>query len=84
MSKIYVDTTTGEVLENVVELNTSANNRFERTNLNSAPYKRPSAPRGRMIEITCAAPGCSNKKQVRAADVARGWGKYCSKSCAKK
>jgi hypothetical protein len=33
-----------------------------------------------MTEITCAC-GCGRKKMVRTADVARGWGKYYSKSC---
>lgn len=34
-----------------------------------------------MIEITCANKKCGDKKMVRAADVKRGWGKFCSKSC---
>lgn len=33
-----------------------------------------------MTEITCAC-GCGRKKQVRTADVKRGWGKYYDKSC---
>lgn len=33
-----------------------------------------------MTEITCAC-GCGRKKEVRVADVKRGWGKYFSKSC---
>lgn len=32
------------------------------------------------VEITCAC-GCGRKKQVRTADVKRGWGKFYSKSC---
>lgn len=32
-----------------------------------------------MIEISCA--NCGAKKMVRTADVKRGWGKFCSKSC---
>ena len=36
-----------------------------------------------MIEITCKC-GCGRKKMVRTADVARGWGKYYSKSCKAK
>lgn len=31
-------------------------------------------------EITCAC-GCGRKKEVRVADVKRGWGKFYSKSC---
>lgn len=71
MSIIFVDTTTGEILENVRIIETE-------------PKQNKSGVRGRMVTITCAANGCSNTKQVRAADVARGWGKYCSKSCTKK
>lgn len=36
-----------------------------------------------MKEIVCAC-GCGRKKLVRVADVARGWGKYYSKSCKAK
>lgn len=32
-----------------------------------------------MIERTCR---CGNKFMARTADVKRGWGKSCSKSCA--
>ena len=35
-----------------------------------------------MVERKCAR--CSNPITVRAADVARGWGKFCSKSCKAK
>ena len=35
-----------------------------------------------MVERKCAC--CKMKITVRAADVARGWGKYCSKSCKAK
>jgi len=31
-------------------------------------------------EIVCKC-GCGRKKQVRVADIERGWGKYYSKSC---
>jgi hypothetical protein len=34
----------------------------------------------RMTEITCKC-GCGMRKEVRTADVRRGWGKYFSKSC---
>ena len=34
----------------------------------------------KMTEITCAC-GCGRKKEVRTADVKRGWGKYYSKRC---
>lgn len=67
MAKIYIDSTTGEILENVVEIREQA-----------------SKPRGRMVKVTCGAPGCTNQKDVRPADLARGWGKFCSKSCAMK
>lgn len=33
-----------------------------------------------MKEITCKC-GCGRKKMVRVADIARGWGKFYSKSC---
>lgn len=36
-----------------------------------------------MKEITCAC-GCGRKRMVRTADIARGWGKYYSKSCKAK
>ena len=36
-----------------------------------------------MVEITCIC-GCGRKRKVRAADVARGWGKYFDKSCKAK
>lgn len=35
-----------------------------------------------MPEISCG--WCSKKKKVRSADIKRGWGKYCSKSCKAK
>ena len=34
-------------------------------------------------EITCKC-GCGRKKQVRTADIARGWGKFFDKSCKAK
>lgn len=33
-----------------------------------------------MVDRTCKC-GCGAKFQARAADVARGWGKFASKSC---
>ena len=36
-----------------------------------------------MTEIICKC-GCGRKKEVRTADVKRGWGKYYSKSCKAK
>lgn len=36
-----------------------------------------------MTEITCHC-GCGRKREVRTADVNRGWGKYFSKSCKAK
>jgi hypothetical protein len=35
-----------------------------------------------MVTICCA--WCNNPKTVRAADVARGWAKFCSKACKAK
>jgi len=35
----------------------------------------------KMVEITCHNKRCKKKKMVREADVKRGWGKFCSKSC---
>lgn len=32
------------------------------------------------VEVQCQC--CPNKKMVRVADIKRGWGKFCSKSCA--
>jgi len=34
----------------------------------------------KMQTITCAC-GCGRTKEVRTADVKRGWGKYFNKSC---
>ena len=36
-----------------------------------------------MPEIICAC-GCGRRKNVRQADINRGWGKYYSKSCKAK
>lgn len=36
-----------------------------------------------MTEITCKC-GCGRKREVRTADVKRGWGLYFSKSCKAK
>src|ERR1051326_6540317 len=33
------------------------------------------------VEVKCANKQCRKKFMARAADRARGWGKYCSKSC---
>lgn len=41
--------------------------------------KKPSKVRGKMVEQTCK---CGNKFEARESDVRRGWGVYCSKSCA--
>lgn len=45
------------------------------------PRKNP--PKPKMVTVVCAC-GCGVSKEVRAADVARGWGKYASKSCKAK
>lgn len=37
------------------------------------------AVRGKMVEVRCQC--CKNRFMARAADRARGWGKFCSKSC---
>lgn len=34
-----------------------------------------------MPTIRCANPSCCATKDVRQADIDRGWGKFCSKSC---
>lgn len=34
----------------------------------------------KMVKIKCAC-GCGREKNVRFADVKRGWGRYFSKSC---
>jgi endogenous inhibitor of DNA gyrase (YacG/DUF329 family) len=36
----------------------------------------------RMVSIKCA--HCGKDRDVRAADVARGWGKFCDKRCKAK
>ncbi|BDR25639.1 hypothetical protein RVBP17_3160 [Pseudomonas phage sp. 30-3] len=38
-------------------------------------------PRGKKTKITCNNIECNNVFEVRIADVKRGWGLYCSKSC---
>ena len=43
----------------------------------------PKPVRGAMLEIVCLC-GCNRTRQVRAADVARGWGKFYDKSCKAK
>lgn len=37
----------------------------------------------KMQEITCKC-GCGRKKEVKVADIKRGWGKFFSKSCKAK
>lgn len=37
--------------------------------------------RGKTIRKTCGNPVCSKMFEPRVADVKRGWGIYCSKSC---
>lgn len=37
-------------------------------------------PRGAMVGVQCH---CGTLFQARAADVARGWGRFCSKACSK-
>lgn len=38
----------------------------------------------KMQTITCKLASCNNTKEVRSADVARGWGLFCSKACKAK
>ena len=45
------------------------------------PRKNP--PKPKMVTITCAC-GCNRTREVREADVKRGWGKYYDKSCKAK
>ncbi|WRQ11946.1 hypothetical protein vBSlqSZDD2_35 [Serratia phage vB_SlqS_ZDD2] len=71
---IVVDSCTGEVVKDHVERQESA----------SKPKRQGHKPAPKMKLITCAAPGCKNQKEVRVVDWNRGWGRYCSKSCAKK
>jgi hypothetical protein len=35
-----------------------------------------------MITVTCANERCGKTFDARLVDVQRGWGRYCSKSCA--
>jgi len=42
----------------------------------NTPVKKP--VRGSKVEVKC---DCGKTFTARRADVARGWGKYCSKSC---
>lgn len=37
-----------------------------------------------MVHVTCAWKPCSAPRVVKRADRARGWGRYCSKSCKAK
>jgi hypothetical protein len=37
-----------------------------------------------MVKVTCKNKSCKAEFQARAADVKRGWGKFCSKSCKAK
>lgn len=47
--------------------------------------KKPkSKPRGKKVMIACALEGCGNQKEVRVADVNRGLGRFCCRSCASK
>lgn len=34
-----------------------------------------------MVKVFCANKRCSQQFEVRQADINRGWGKFCSKSC---
>jgi hypothetical protein len=38
--------------------------------------------KGKMQTTTCKC--CKSKFEARVADIKRGWGKYCSKSCKAK
>lgn len=43
------------------------------------PTESKRKPQPRMVDCTCK--WCKGPFQARAVDVARGWGKFCSKSC---
>jgi len=47
--------------------------------INISPKIVASKPRGNFTEVTCR---CGTKFKARPADIRRGWGKSCSKSCA--
>ena len=51
----------------------------ELENASKTSNKEVSKPRGKMVTVRCKQCGC--EFQARKADVKRGWGKYCSKSC---
>lgn len=38
-------------------------------------------PAPRMVDRICANRSCRKQFQARAADVKRGWGRFCCKSC---
>jgi hypothetical protein len=40
------------------------------------------APRGAKQKVKCGC--CKEEFEARVADIKRGWGKYCSKSCKAK
>lgn len=42
---------------------------------------RQATSRGSKVEVRCAAPGCRTLFMARKADRARGWGRFCSKTC---
>lgn len=49
---------------------------------NEQPTTQPTTPqktRGRKVEKSCKE--CGEKHTVRVADLNRGWGLFCSKSC---
>lgn len=71
---LIIDKETGEILENAIVLDDRQQDR----------QQQRSKPRGSMITITCAAPGCNGQKEVRLVDYKRGWGRFCNKSCAAK
>lgn len=71
---LIIDKDTGEILENAIVLDDRKQDR----------KVARSAPRGSMITINCAAPGCTGEKEVRLVDYKRGWGRFCNKSCAAK
>jgi hypothetical protein len=45
----------------------------------SPKINKHTVPRGKMVTVECKA--CRDPFEAREADVKRGWGKFCSKSC---
>lgn len=46
--------------------------------------KKPMAVRGVQVTIICENKNCNNERMARVADIKRGTGRFCSKSCSSK